>query len=236
MSEKSRKQRGTPSKTNWSLNQCAQIQAAFIKAVPNALGRLRFNPGDLIRTVQGSGEEMEVGISRLLKSLFTRSGEWHLKNLKLIAGGIAIATESFAKEGFFTKNGPVKLYFWDNFANWILKAIPETVPAFQGKLTKTQLTESMYDSAILNELGNPKPFTVGESVAIIRDLLTKQPNGESGELQNNGYANIFYVQLENARVLAVYVHWYSDYRGWGLGAHDLDDDQWFVGYCVFSRS
>jgi hypothetical protein len=187
-------------------------------------------------------EKMKTGtglakeIAKLIVAGANSAKKFALKSLKLITGGIAIVTESFTKDSFFTKNGPVKLYFWDNFTNLILAAMPETIPAFQGKLLKTQLTEYMYDSAIVKELGWPNQFTVGEFAAIIRDLLTKQPNGEDGTLLNNGYANIFYVQLEDSRMVAVDVRWHSDIRGWGLNAIGLDDFRWFDGFCVFSRS
>lgn len=158
-----------------------------------------------------------------------------LKFLKLITDNIIVATEPFTKNSFFVKDGSVKLYFWDNFTNWILKAIPENIPAFQGKLLKTQLTKDMYDSEILNELNQPKPFTILEFAAIIRDLLTKQPKGEEGEFLNNGYANIFYVQLED-RVVPVFAGWRSGDRGWRLGVGDLDGGRWDGGDFVFSRS
>ena len=184
-------------------------------------------------------EKMKTGTGlakEMAKLIVTGAKKLALKSLKLVADGIAIATKAFTKDSFFKKNGPVKLYFGDNFKNWVLSIIPDSIPAFERKLLKTQLTESMYDSAILNELGQPKPFTAGEFVAIIHDLLTKQPNGESGTLLNNGYANIFYVQLEDGRIVAVDVFWDSDDREWHLNADDLDDIQWSDGRCVFSRS
>lgn len=159
-----------------------------------------------------------------------------LKSLKLIEDGIAVVGEVFKKSSFFTADGSVKLWFGDNFKKWILSAIPDSIPAFQGKLLKNQLTEYMYDSAILKELGQPNPFTVGEFAAIIRDLLSKQPKGEGGTLVVNNYTNIFYVQLEDGRVVAVSVRWDADDREWRLGASDLDDVRWAGGHDVFARS
>lgn len=159
-----------------------------------------------------------------------------LKHLKLITDGIAVATEPFQKNSFWKKGGPVELYFWNNFTSWVLNAIPETIQAFTGKLRKVQLTKSMYDSAILAELGNPVPFTIDEIGAILPAMLLKQANGESGELEANGHANIFYVQLKGGRVIAVLVYWFADDRDWNCDACDLDGDWWLVGRCVFSRS
>lgn len=196
------------------------------------LGGSEENMFEKMKTGTGLAKEM----AKLIVAGANGAKNLALKSSRLITEGIAIATEPFTKNLFFVKNGPAKLYFWDNFANWILKAMPETIEAFQGNLMKTQLTEYMYDSAILNELGQPKPFTVGEFAAIIRDLLTKQPNGENGTLLNNSYANIFYVQLEGARVVAVSVRWSSGRRGWGLDARGLGGYGWVDGRCVFSAA
>jgi hypothetical protein len=159
-----------------------------------------------------------------------------LKSLKVVVDNIFLKTDSFSKNSFFDKSGSVKLYFGSNFSNWILEDIPDVIPAFEGNLLKTQLTKYMYDSEILDELGQPRLFTISEFSAIIRDLLLKQPDGEDGILLNNGYANIFFIQLKNGRVVAVHVHWFSDCREWGLNARGLGGDRWFDGICVFSCS
>jgi len=171
-----------------------------------------------------------------IAKLIVGTSKLALQYLRLIADGITIVTQPFKKDSFFTKNGPVKLYFWDTFTNWILKAIPNEIPAFEGILSQTELTKSMNDSEILNELNNPKPFTIPEFVAILRDLLTKQVNGESGRLLTNGYANIFYVQLADGRVVVVYASWVALGRGWYLHANGVGDDRWNDGNRVFSRS
>ncbi len=185
------------------------------------------------RMKTGTGLAKEV--AKLIVAGTNGAKKLALKSLKLITDGIAIATESFTKESFFGKKGPVKLWLGSNFEQWVLPLIPETIEAFQGTLTQTKLTKYMLDSEILTELGHPEPFTPGEFAALIRDLLTKQPKGEEGTLLMNGYANVFYVQLEG-RVVAVRVLWSSDGRGWGLDAFGLDDYRWFGGRCVLSRS
>ncbi|KKU94116.1 MAG: hypothetical protein UY26_C0003G0267 [Candidatus Jorgensenbacteria bacterium GW2011_GWA1_48_13] len=162
--------------------------------------------------------------------------------LNLIVADIAVKTELFTKNSFFGEGSPVKLYIWDNFRNWVLTAILENIPAFQGMLVKHQLTKGMYDSEILSGLGHPTPFSPTEFAAVIRDLISKQSRGEEGLLLTNGYANIFYVQLpagaggEDARVVAVRVTWNAGDDDWHLDAYGLDDDGWGDGVCVFSRS
>ncbi len=164
------------------------------------------------------------------------SGNRALTHLKLIADDIAIATESFTKNSFFEENGPVRLYFGSNFRSWVLSAIPDIVPAFEGKLTKFQLTKAITDSEIIAELGDPVPFTPTEFAALISELLKKQANGETGPLLTNGYVNIFYVKLEDGRVVAADLIWSSVNRNWHLGTHDFGGDRWDDGLCVFSRS
>ena len=159
-----------------------------------------------------------------------------LNHLKFIAETIEISISSFTKSSFFKTDGPVRLWFGDNFKSWILPAIPEEIPGFEGKLTQTQLTKDMTDSEIKQGLGQPESLTPTEFAAVIRHLIERQPQGEAGTLLTNGYANIFYVKLEDERVVAVRAHWDSDYRGWGLGADDLGDFGWRGGSCVFLRS
>ncbi len=158
-----------------------------------------------------------------------------LKYLKPITNSIPIATQPFQRDSFF-KNGPVKLYLWDSFKDLILKAIPDLVPAFQGNLRSTQLSKNMYDSEILTELGHPKPFSLLEFTAILSHLLMKQPEGEEGKLLVNGYATIFYVELEDGRVVAVYAGWRAGARAWSLRAFAFGAGFWYGGDRVFSRS
>ena len=177
--------------------------------------------------------EIKTTLKKVIDALMG-SDNLSLKNLKFI-NNILVKTPSFSKDSFFGKNGPVQFHFWDNFTNKVLKNIPNEIAGFEGSLTQTQLTKGMYDREILSELGNPKPFTPEEFGAVISHLLTKQPNGENGNLLTNGYANIFYVQLED-RLVAVFVRWLSDYREWGFDAYAVDGTGWFDGRCVFSRS
>lgn len=145
---------------------------------------------------------------------------------------IAINANLFFKDFFLDES--VKLFLGSTFRNWVLRAVPDAVPAFQGTLLRTQLTKKyMYDSAILEELGNPRPFTILEFVAIIRDLFLKQPNGKEGALINNGHANIFFVQL-GSRVVTVYMPWDSAYYGWFVDVFVLGVGRWRAGSYVFS--
>ncbi|MEK7464720.1 MAG: hypothetical protein AAB617_03000 [Patescibacteria group bacterium] len=184
-----------------------------------------------LKSVRGKIVEILMGVKKFA-----------FVNLKLVAEGISVVTESFVKGSFWRTDSAPKLYFGDNFEKWVLASIPESVPAFHGTLTKTELTKAMYDSEILTELGQPKPFSVAEFSAIVRSLVRAQPEGESGALLTNGYASIFYVQLptqageEGGRVVAVSAHWDSGLRDWGFDALGVGGSRWGDGDCVFSRS
>ena len=137
---------------------------------------------------------------------------------------------------FFSENGPVKLYFGDNFKNWILSKISESTNFPEPpKSERRILSKSMNDKEIIGEFKIQPYKSIPELLSVVHEKITKQPNGENGELLNNGYANIFYVQLED-RVVAVDVRWDSGDREWVLHADGLDDGAWLAGGCVFSRS
>lgn len=105
-------------------------------------------------------------------SYATKAKNFALKHLRLIAENIPVATQSFTKQSFFM-NGPAKFWFGENFKNWILPAIPESIPAFETRLVQAQLMEFMKDSGIRNELGNPEPFTVTEFAAVVKCFIER---------------------------------------------------------------
>lgn len=135
---------------------------------------------------------------------------------------------------FFTE--AKNFFFGSNFKNWILSSITDSIPVYNGKHQKYTLPKSMNDTEIQNATGNKKPFTIPEFFGLIHSLIVKQLNGEDGELLNNGYANIFHVELSDGTVVAVYVSWDSDDREWGFGASEFDFDRWLGGTCAFVRS
>lgn len=153
-----------------------------------------------------------------------------VKIVELVVSAVESAEKFNAKLFFQTKN----FWFGDNFQKWILPKISKTVPVFQGKTAHFDLPTGMNDREIQKNLTNKNPFSVDEFVSVIQNKILKQPNGEDGELLNNGRANIFYVDLGDGTVVAVNVLWFSDGRTWDFRAHDLDDDRWSAGFRAFS--
>lgn len=125
-----------------------------------------------------------------------------------------------------------KLWLGDNFKNWILKEATDKktkVPEYD----KFILPKPMNDYEILKER-QIEPYSPNELIALLKKLIGKQPKGGNGTLLVNGYSNIFYVKLENERVVAVHVYWYAERDEWRLHALALESG-WHGGGCVFSR-
>lgn len=146
-----------------------------------------------------------------------------------VADIIEIETRPFSKKLFFDENNPIKcdsLWSWPAgcaFDNWIFKDIPNTAPAFKGillKTLKTRLRDRIYDTEILNELGNPKLFTIKEFFAIISCLLYRQFKGQNGLLLNDGSNNIFHFKLKDLN-LAAHLRWYPEAHNWGFGVGEF---------------
>ena len=121
-------------------------------------------------------------------------------------------------------------YVGENFHSWFGGKIEEPLPgdAVYGR----DLNRRSVDKPILAELG-------GEEKAIttcteIYAMMVAQPNGETGELKNNGFANIFYVPDINGVLRAVRVFWYG--RGWYVEADSVENaNPWDADYRVWSR-
>jgi hypothetical protein len=159
-----------------------------------------------------------------------------LKYLELLNPKFSISSVSFSRDKFLASKLGVKVYLWDNFKNWIVPELSETIPVFSGNLASYKLTKNVYDKEIRAEIGEDQIFTSDEVLAIISFNISKQPNGEAGDFENTGYANIFYVRLKSGEVVALYVGWDSGAREWGLDSDRLGDGYWREDGRVFARS
>ncbi len=156
-----------------------------------------------------------------------------LKHLELVSDSISVSTDSFTKDSFF-KKGLVKFQFGNNFEKWILDAIPEIVPGFDGELIQTQSTKSLNDFEIREELGNPV-FSVPVFAAILKYGIEDQSKFELGVLLSKAYTAIFYVDL-GICVVAVSVSYYSLGGFWVLYADNLSCDRRAQGCRFLSHS
>lgn len=157
---------------------------------------------------------------------------------------VACAIQSIINRGkmfasgtyFQTREG---LWVSDEFTRRILAEQTTTMP-YRGLdgVTSNNLSRNMSDTEIINELlggmdeVRSHAFTLDQVAAKI-DL---QPNGEDGDLLNNGFANIFYV-LVNEVLFAVSVYWDSGDRRWDVHGWLLDGyGDWRAGRQVFRNT
>jgi hypothetical protein len=92
-------------------------------------------------------------------------------------------------------------------------------PAAQASYRKYKLLQISADGPIIAELGGEGK--VEGTFAAAFALLQRQPNGEAGILQTNGYANIFYVKDKKGALCAIRIGWTSE--GWVVDAISVQD-------------
>lgn len=143
----------------------------------------------------------------------------------------------FAPHTYFTTREG--MWVSSRFANRILAKQTTTMPyrGLEG-VASVILARNMTDQEIIAELlggmeeVRKHPFTLDQVAAMI-DL---QPNGKDGELLKNGYANIFYVLVDEV-LFAVRAYWSSGYCEWRVDAWHLDGHgNWRAGNRVFRNT
>ena len=208
---------------NW-INTLSNLLTAIKKLGGTADAFKNFNKQEVIDAVA----ELLVG------KIAGKTNDLKLKFLAVIKNAITITTSAFSKSLFTTSTNP-KYYIWENFQKWILNKASDFIPEFKGTVKSLKLTKSMKDSEILAEIGESNIFSIDEACAIFKALTERQPNGEAGNLLNNGYANIIYVRLDEKTVVPAHVVWDSDDREWHLLACSFGSSSWGAGRSVLVR-
>lgn len=112
------------------------------------------------------------------------------------------------------------LYVYDTFADRLdVNARQAVDSAPEHPYVASLLKANAYDKDIRKEL----PETHLSTLEDIAGLIEAQPNGKSGFLLSNGYANIFYVEGKNGEVFAVNVYWSSGRRHWRVSGWRLGE-------------
>lgn len=203
---------------NW-INILSNLLTAIIKLGGTADAFKNFNKQEIVDAV-----------AQILVN-----GAGGLKFLSILKESIEITTSTFNKSLFTSSSSP-KYYIWGNFQKGILNKASDVIPAFKGTLKILKLTKNMNDSAILAEIGAQNVFSISEALAILKSLTERQPNGELGDLLNNGYANFIYVRFSDNSIVPMLADWYSDFREWDLDACLFDGGlAWLEGRCVIVR-
>lgn len=147
----------------------------------------------------------------------------------------ATTKEFVVKDNFIidtSRKAKVKLpYLGSEFKEWFWEKTEE--PFAGSTVYGRKLNKGSVDNPILFELGDYKKAET--TMAEIYVMMARQANGESGNLLNSGYTNVFYVRDINDVLRAVSVLWFDD--GWRIGAHSVEyPDGWDAGSRVFSRN
>jgi hypothetical protein len=165
-------------------------------------------------------------------------------SVRKILGGLSAPSEPITvgpltkifkpKEFFRDDNADVKLYVWDNFKDRILASTGNVSKKPAVEIVSRDITKAMNDSEICAELAENYVFRL-DDLWIIAELLRCQPKGKNGALLNNGYANLFYIQVAPALVLVFCMYWGGS--TWDVDAWGLDEyGRWGGGPRVFSRN
>ena len=121
------------------------------------------------------------------------------------------------------------LYAWKDFRDRIVtnaKLVP-TGTTYQ--LAVFELKEWVTDEQIEAVLPEHHLFNESALCAIVAELIGKQRNGEPGDLEHTGYANLLYTAS-----CVVCVDWFADDREWSVDAWDRGGSGWDADDRVFS--
>lgn len=176
------------SKPNISGNKQRQIKSVFDGIVSDRLATLDGDAGDrLLGKLALLRERVEPAILAAIEE-FSRLVP---PKLRLVNSDISLGpVESHDPAAFYqTRKG---LYVWPEFVSRVLASAKPVTNLDPLSLSSYDLTERMYDTAIKEELPENYVFEdSSELCALIEQMISKQPNGEEGDLLNNGYANLF---------------------------------------------
>lgn len=118
----------------------------------------------------------------------------------------------------------------DNFKEWFLDKVEN--PLIGSTVNGRKLKILCVGGPILAQLGGKElaKTTLTELYA----AMAAQPNGESGDLLNNGWANSFFIEDINGRLRCVSV--FGDDGGWHVDADPVGDPSvWYIDDLIFSR-
>lgn len=118
---------------------------------------------------------------------------------------------------------------WSSFTSRIVPTAHVTHASNGCVLRTFNLLDRVRDLEVVAELPAQYKFELSEACWIIASLISKQRNGETGDLLCDGHSNIFYVGS-----YAILAAWCGDNLGWGVGAWQAEGGNfWIFGDKVF---
>lgn len=150
------------------------------------------------------------------------------KVLEAVENKLSIETSSEIKpQDFFqSREG---LYVWSDFNERILEKALSVAAGTKYELAPFKLLESSSDETIESALPKAHIFSESDVCAIIAELISKQPKGEDGSLDNSGNWNLFYTPT-----FVVSVRWRSGGGFWNVRTWVRGRIGWYADGRVFS--
>lgn len=203
-------------KFTMSVGQAHELEMAFDRNGWNATEVKKLSKGDFLTQVR----QVLLGKAQIVMA----------KLLKLASTVQVSGATKFVAANHFTvrKSSGIQIaWLNENFKLLFLGKIEKNVePA---TLNLYWLAGESLDAPILAELGE----RAETSLAHLVELLKKQPNGESGSLLTDGYANIFYIRGTDGNLWPVFARWRS--AGWCVHACSVEYPWWRGGRQVCAR-
>lgn len=206
------------------------LEDASISATRSALAQVPLNKEGAQQVIE-RGDALKAEIERATINALRKLGSRYpvlaeTRLLKPVAQATVPARTKFFNAAEFYRTG-TDLYVYGSFAARFDLSARQTVDsAPERPYAAALLKANAHDTDIRNEL----PETHLSMLEDIAGFIEAQPNGKSGFLLTNGYANIFYVEGKNGEVFAVRVFWNSVSRLWHVGGWRLDEaGRWGAG-------
>jgi hypothetical protein len=214
---------GTP----FSGGQLTKLRSHIDIGVATALPKIteKFpDPKRVLKAFDGRGEvfagHLETVLEAAIKAMFVLIAHEPVT--------ITLEKPSDPTAFYQTRTG---LWIYGGFSDIVTSKAKPVNAGTTFKFNVDELGEAMTDAEI--EAALPKNHLFDESAvcAIVAEMISKQPNGEAGDLLNNGYANLLYTAS-----CVVNVRWYGGRRRWYVYTCRRGGRRWFAGDRVLSPS
>ncbi len=188
-----------------------RVEWGQMKAVLNKLGGVdgmhRFLRDELVLVEKDGGQVKRAETPKLL-----------IPNKRTLA--VALAKEHNPSDYYQTRTG---LHVFSDFRASVVAAAKPMIAGFEfGKLQRFLLGRKTTGQELLSARSK-SIFSATELCAWLGAKIDQQPNGEAGDLLNNGNLNLFLVEVSKGAVFVVSVFWSSGSRGWHVGP-------WLLGF------